>query len=156
PDLFKDSDIHVHVPAGAIPKDGPSAGIAMFTALASLFSGKPVRNDVAMTGEVTLRGLVLPIGGLKEKSLAAARAGITTVIIPKLNEKDLPEIPAEVTRKITFIPVETVDQVLEIALGTPAKNGAVKKRSTNGSNGKLAQKEAKVRKLVKQEKRREP
>jgi len=129
PDEFKETDIHVHVPAGAIPKDGPSAGIAMFTALASLFTGKPVRKDVAMTGEVTLRGLVLPIGGLKEKSLAAARAGITTVIIPKLNEKDLPEIPAEVKKKITFKPVETVDEVLEVALGSTGRNGASSKRS---------------------------
>ena len=129
PDEFKESDIHVHVPAGAIPKDGPSAGIAMFTALASLFTGKPVRNDVAMTGEVTLRGLVLPIGGLKEKSLAAARAGITTVIIPKLNEKDLPEIPAEVKKKITFKPVETVDEVLEVALSSVGRNGAPRKRA---------------------------
>ena len=140
PDAFKDADIHVHVPAGAIPKDGPSAGIAMFTALASLFSGRPVRKDVAMTGEVTLRGLVLPIGGLKEKSLAAARAGITTVIIPKLNEKDLPEIPAEVKRKITFKPVETVDEVLEIALGPIAKNGVAKKTAANGRHGKLSPK----------------
>ncbi|HVK57577.1 MAG TPA: endopeptidase La [Candidatus Kapabacteria bacterium] len=122
PEEFKDADIHVHVPAGAVPKDGPSAGIAMFTALASLFSGKSVRHDVAMTGEVTLRGLVLPIGGLKEKSLAAARAGIKTVIIPKLNEKDLPEIPSEVKQKVTFKPVETVDEVLEIALEKVAKN----------------------------------
>lgn len=115
-DLFRESDIHVHVPAGAIPKDGPSAGIAMFTSMASLFMGKPVRKDVAMTGEVTLRGLVLPIGGLKEKSLAAARAGIKTVIIPKLNENDLPEIPDEVKQKIRFEPVETVEEVLAIAL----------------------------------------
>jgi len=135
-DVFKDADIHVHVPAGAVPKDGPSAGIAMFTALASLFSGKPVRHDVAMTGEVTLRGLVLPIGGLKEKSLAAARAGIKTVIIPKLNEKDLPEIPSEVKRKIAFKPVETVDEVLEIALAPVKKNDASSgstKRVTGGS-----------------------
>ena len=83
PEDFRDNDIHVHVPAGAVPKDGPSAGVAMFTALASLFSNTPVRADVAMTGEVTLRGLVLPIGGLKEKSLAAMRAGISTVLIPK-------------------------------------------------------------------------
>ncbi|HEX7860103.1 MAG TPA: endopeptidase La [Verrucomicrobiae bacterium] len=121
-DDFKDCDIHVHVPAGAIPKDGPSAGIAMFTALASLFSDKPVRKDVAMTGEVTLRGLVLPIGGLKEKSLAAARAGIHTVIIPKLNEKDIPDIPAEVKRKVSFKPVETVDEVLAIALGVSSRD----------------------------------
>ena len=113
---FRKSDIHVHVPAGAVPKDGPSAGIAMFTALASLFSNTPVRSDVAMTGEVTLRGLVLPIGGLKEKSLAAMRAGITTVIIPKLNEKDLIDVPAEAKEKIKFIPVENVDEVLANAL----------------------------------------
>ncbi len=87
PDAFKDSDIHVHVPAGAVPKDGPSAGVAMFTAIASLFSDRPVRADVAMTGEITLRGLVLPIGGLKEKSLAALREEITTVIIPRLTKK---------------------------------------------------------------------
>jgi ATP-dependent Lon protease len=119
---FRESDIHVHVPAGAVPKDGPSAGIAMFTALASLFSNTPVRSDVAMTGEVTLRGLVLPIGGLKEKSLAAMRAGVTTVLFPKLNEKDLVDIPEEAKQKIKFIPVENVDQVLANALElkTPA------------------------------------
>jgi ATP-dependent Lon protease len=113
---FRKMDIHVHVPAGAVPKDGPSAGIAMFTALASLFSNRPVRSDVAMTGEITLRGLVLPIGGLKEKSLAAMRAGITTVIIPKLNEKDLVDVPEEVKQKIKFVPVENVDEVLAVAL----------------------------------------
>jgi ATP-dependent Lon protease len=115
-DEFRKSDLHVHVPAGAVPKDGPSAGIAMFTALASLFSNTPVRPEVAMTGEVTLRGLVLPIGGLKEKSLAAMRAGITTVLFPKLNEKDLVDIPAEAREKIRFIPVENVDEVLAFAL----------------------------------------
>jgi ATP-dependent Lon protease len=118
---FRDMDIHVHVPAGAVPKDGPSAGVAMFTALASLFSNTPVRSDVAMTGEITLRGLVLPIGGLKEKSLAAMRAGISTVIIPKLNERDLVDVPAEAKEKIKFIPVETVDEVLSVAL---EKSGA--------------------------------
>src|SRR5207247_314927 len=92
PAVFIETDIHVHVPSGAVPKDGPSAGIAMFTALASLFTNTPVRYDVAMTGEITLRGLVLPIGGLKEKSLAAARAGVRTIIIPALNKKDLPDI----------------------------------------------------------------
>jgi ATP-dependent Lon protease len=118
---FKDVDIHVHVPSGAVPKDGPSAGIAMFTALASLFTDEPVRHDVAMTGEVTLRGLVLPIGGLKEKSLAAMRAGIRRVIIPKANEKDLPEIPAEVKSKVEFIPVEEVEEVLGAALEHPQR-----------------------------------
>ena len=93
----------------------------MFTALASLFSNRPVRPDVAMTGEITLRGLVLPIGGLKEKSLAAMRAGITTVIIPKLNEKDLVDVPEEAKQKLKFVPVENVDEVLEVAL---EKNGA--------------------------------
>lgn len=121
PDDFKDMDIHVHVPAGAVPKDGPSAGIAMFTALASLFTNKPVRPDVAMTGEITLRGLILPIGGLKEKSLAAMRAGISTVIIPKLNEKDLVDVPEEAKQKLKFVPVENVDEALAVAL---EKNGA--------------------------------
>ena len=116
PEDFRESDIHIHVPAGAVPKDGPSAGVAMFTAIASLFSNTPVRSDVAMTGEITLRGLVLPIGGLKEKSLAAMRAGITTVLIPKLNEKDLVDVPEEAKQKLKFVPVETVDEVLKIAL----------------------------------------
>ena len=119
PEEFRDMDIHVHVPAGAVPKDGPSAGVAMFTALASLFSNTPVRSDVAMTGEITLRGLVLPIGGLKEKSLAAMRAGITTVIIPKQNEKDLVDIPEEAKQRMQFVPVETVDEVLKTALEQP-------------------------------------
>jgi ATP-dependent Lon protease len=125
---FQKMDVHVHVPAGAVPKDGPSAGIAMFTALASLFTERPVRSDVAMTGEVTLRGLVLPIGGLKEKSLAAMRAGISTVIIPKLNEKDLVDVPEEAKQKLKFIPVENVDEVLAVAL---EKNGAAPSASEN-------------------------
>jgi ATP-dependent Lon protease len=116
PEAFKDTDIHVHVPAGAIPKDGPSAGVAMFTALASLFTNRRVRADVGMTGEITLRGLVLPIGGLKEKSLAAMRAGLQTVIIPKLNEKDLIDVPSEVRERLRFVPVENVDEVLSNAL----------------------------------------
>src|SRR5438046_480515 len=126
---FRETDIHVHVPAGAVPKDGPSAGVAMFTALASLFTNKPVRSDVAMTGEITLRGLLLPIGGLKEKSLAAMRAGISTVIIPKLNEKDLVDVPEEAKQKLKFVPVENVDEVLSVAL---EKNGA----STSDKNDK--------------------
>ena len=109
-------DVHIHVPVGAIPKDGPSAGIAMATALISALADRPVRNDVAMTGEVTLRGRVLPIGGLKEKSLGALRAGIKTVIYPEKNKKDLGEIPQNVRRKINFIPVRHMDQVLENSL----------------------------------------
>ncbi len=127
---FRKMDIHVHVPAGAVPKDGPSAGIAMFTALASLFSNRPVRPDVAMTGEITLRGLVLPIGGLKEKSLAAMRAGISTVIIPKLNEKDLVDVPEEVKQKIKFVPVENVDEVLAEALEKNGASSASERKST--------------------------
>lgn len=116
PKVLKESDVHVHVPAGAVPKDGPSAGVAMFTALASLFSNRSVRSEVGMTGEITLRGLVLPIGGLKEKCLAAMRAGLTTVIIPKLNEKDLTDIPSEAKEKLKFILAENVDDVLANAL----------------------------------------
>jgi len=135
PEDFRDMDIHVHVPAGAVPKDGPSAGIAMFTALASLFANKPVRSDVAMTGEITLRGLVLPIGGLKEKSLAAMRAGLSTVIIPKLNEKDLVDVPEEAKQKLKFVPVENVDEVLETALETNGASEQLPPEITDG-NGK--------------------
>jgi ATP-dependent Lon protease len=120
-DLLANSDIHIHVPAGAVPKDGPSAGTAMFTALASLMMNRPVRHDVAMTGEITLRGLVLPIGGLKEKTLAAKRAGIKQVIVPKRNEKDMPDVPEEVRETLKFHFVENVDQVLEIALGAKVR-----------------------------------
>ncbi|OEU60290.1 MAG: endopeptidase La [Desulfuromonadales bacterium C00003094] len=109
-------DIHVHVPAGAIPKDGPSAGVTMATALVSALSGRPVDREVAMTGEITVRGKVLPVGGLKEKVLAAVRAGISIVVIPRQNEKDLVEIPAALRRKMTFVPVENMSQVLERAL----------------------------------------
>jgi ATP-dependent Lon protease len=119
--VFRDNDIHIHVPAGAVPKDGPSAGVAMFTAIASLFSDRPVRADVAMTGEITLRGLVLPIGGLKEKSLAAQRAEVSTVIIPKLNEKDLADVPREVREKLEFVTAETVDDVLSVAFEVPVE-----------------------------------
>jgi ATP-dependent Lon protease len=116
-----ESDIHIHVPAGAVPKDGPSAGVAMYTALASLLLNRPVRADVAMTGEITLRGLVLPIGGLKEKTLAAKRAGIKEVIVPKRNEKDLPDIPDEVKNTLKFHFVSHVDEVLEVALAKPRR-----------------------------------
>ncbi|MCA8930158.1 MAG: endopeptidase La, partial [Alphaproteobacteria bacterium] len=118
PPEFDKSDIHVHVPEGATPKDGPSAGVAMCTAIISALSGIPVRRNVAMTGEITLRGRVLPIGGLKEKllELAALRGGITKVLIPKDNEKDLAEVPDNVKQGLEIIPVETVDEVLAIAL----------------------------------------
>src|SRR5260370_36631103 len=131
PEDCRDMDIHVPVPAGAVPKDGPSAGIAMFTALASLFTNTPVRPDVAMTGEITLRGLVLPIGGLKEKSLAAMRAGVSTVIIPKLNEKDLVDVPEEAKQKLKFVPVENVDEVLAVAL---EKESDAKTQRTDGNS----------------------
>ncbi|HLO77759.1 MAG TPA: endopeptidase La, partial [Magnetospirillum sp.] len=116
PTVFEKRDIHVHVPEGATPKDGPSAGIAMCTAIVSALTGIPVRKEVAMTGEVTLRGRVLPIGGLKEKLLAALRGGLKTVLIPKENEKDLAEIPDNVKKGLEIVPVATVDEVLSRAL----------------------------------------
>jgi ATP-dependent Lon protease len=130
PKMLADSDIHIHVPAGAIPKDGPSAGTAMFTALASLLMNRPVRHDVAMTGEITLRGLVLPIGGLKEKTLAAMRAGIKQVIVPKRNEKDMPDVPDEVKESLKFHFAENVDQVLDVALGTRTHNPRIPRHET--------------------------
>ncbi|HXF64188.1 MAG TPA: endopeptidase La [Caldilineaceae bacterium] len=116
PDIFRKSDIHLHIPAGAIPKDGPSAGITMATALASLLTGRPVRSDVGMTGEITLRGKVLPVGGIKEKVLAAARLGLGTVILPKHNEADLDDLPETVREQLKFVLVDTVDEVLAAAL----------------------------------------
>jgi ATP-dependent Lon protease len=119
PSIFARKDIHVHLPEGAVPKDGPSAGIGLVTSIVSTLTGVPVRKDVAMTGEVTLRGRVLPIGGLKEKLLAALRGGITTVLIPAENEKDLAEIPANIREGLTIIPVAHVDEVLKLALTEP-------------------------------------
>jgi ATP-dependent Lon protease len=116
PTLFEKRDIHVHVPEGATPKDGPSAGLAMFTSIVSVLTKIPVRRDIAMTGEITLRGRVLPIGGLKEKLLAALRGGIKTVLIPRDNEKDLAEIPDNVKKGLKIISVATVDDVVEHAL----------------------------------------
>jgi ATP-dependent Lon protease len=116
PPLFESRDIHVHVPEGATPKDGPSAGVAMVTAIVSIMTGIPVRKDVAMTGEITLRGRVLPIGGLKEKLLAALRGGINSVVIPEENAKDLAEIPDSVKNQLSIVPVSRMEQVLEIAL----------------------------------------
>jgi ATP-dependent Lon protease len=116
PSIFEKRDIHVHVPEGATPKDGPSAGVAMVTSIVSVLTGIPVRRDIAMTGEITLRGRILPIAGLKEKLLAALRGGLRTVLIPKENEKDLAEIPDNVKRGLTIIPVGTVDELLRHAL----------------------------------------
>lgn len=128
-DLFSKTDIHIHVPAGAIPKDGPSAGITMATAIASALTGKPVDKRIAMTGEVTLRGRVLPIGGLKEKALAAKRMGIHKVIIPKRNEKDLEDIPKYVKKDMEFILVEKMDEVLQIALKETKKTRRASKKT---------------------------
>ena len=115
-DFYKTKDLHIHFPEGAVPKDGPSAGVTMTTALISALSGKPVRRTVAMTGEITLRGRVLPIGGLKEKTMAAAAAGVETVLIPKENVPDLEDIDPIVRQKLHFIPCACAEEVLEAAL----------------------------------------
>jgi len=121
PSWFEEHDIHVHVPAGAIPKDGPSAGITMATAIASRVTGRPVRADTAMTGEITLTGMVLPIGGLKEKALAAQRAGINRIIIPRRNERDIDDIPETLRKRMKFTLVDHVDEVLQAALQKSAR-----------------------------------
>jgi ATP-dependent Lon protease len=123
PGLFEKSDVHIHVPAGAIPKDGPSAGVAMFVALVSLLTGRTARSDTAMTGEISLRGLVLPIGGVKEKVLAAARAGITTVLLPARNRKDLEDVPEAARKQVRFVWLERVDDAVAAALDQPAGQG---------------------------------
>jgi ATP-dependent Lon protease len=115
-DTFKKNDLHIHIPAGAIPKDGPSAGVTLFTAIVSLLLGKRVSKDVAMTGEISLRGLVLPVGGIKEKVLAAKRAGISFVLLPDLNRKDLEDIPPSALKGIRFEFLKTVDDALALAL----------------------------------------
>jgi len=120
PTGFADVDIHLHIPAGAIPKDGPSAGVALFIALASLYTGRPVRHDVAMTGEISLRGLVLPVGGIKEKVLAAQRAGVRTVLLPSRNLKDLRDVPDSVRATLRIIGLDTVDDAIRDGL-TPAE-----------------------------------
>lgn len=142
-DFYEKHDFHLHVPAGAIPKDGPSAGVTMATALASVLSGRKVDKEVAMTGEVTLRGHVLPIGGLKEKALAAHRAGVKTVIFPKDNEQDLQDIPDDVRRDLTFVPVSTMDEVLDRALrGRSEKPKRTRrKQATNGREAAAAGRE---------------
>jgi ATP-dependent Lon protease len=120
PTLFEKSDIHVHVPAGAIPKDGPSAGVALYTALVSLVTQRKVLPDVAMTGEISLRGLVLPIGGVKEKTIAAHRAGIHTVMLPARNRKDLEDVPESVRRDLKFVWMERVEEAIANAIEEPA------------------------------------
>ena len=133
PEFLAKHDLHVHVPAGAIPKDGPSAGVTMATAMLSAVRNRPVRQDVAMTGEITLSGLVLPVGGIKEKALAARRLGIKTFILPALNEPDLDELPAEIRREMTFVPVETLEEVIKVAI--PDDTGNVD--SGNVESGKV-------------------
>jgi ATP-dependent Lon protease len=116
PDFFENCDLHIHVPAGAVPKDGPSAGVTIATSLASLLTGRPVKHALAMTGEITLRGKVMPVGGIKEKVLAAKRAGITTVVLPRLNEKDLEDIPEAIRQEMRFEFVDTIAEALDRAL----------------------------------------
>jgi len=125
--FYKNTDIHIHIPEGAIPKDGPSAGITMATALVSMLTGRPARYDVAMTGEITLRGRVLPVGGVKSKLLAAHRAGIKTVILPKKNEKDLDDIPKDIRKRLQLVFVEEMKEVLNIALVKPTKTKSRKR-----------------------------
>lgn len=139
---FEESDIHIHVPAGAIPKEGPSAGVAMVSALVSALTGVPVRHDIAMTGEITLTGRVLPIGGVKEKVLGARRAGIREVLLPKQNEADLSDIPKPLRQNMTFHFVEHLDQVLDLALvgGLKALEDRAKEAKAKGT-GRRAKKE---------------
>ena len=137
PEKLKNSDLHIHAPEGAVPKDGPSAGITLTTALISCLSGMPVRGDVAMTGEITLHGNVLPIGGLKEKSMAAYREGMKTVLIPKANESDLYEVDEEVKQAVHFVPVTTLSQVLNTALIKPKKQPSAEKKRTESKRGKV-------------------
>ncbi len=116
PEFLETHDLHVHVPAGAIPKDGRSAGVTIATAIVSALRNQPVRQDVAMTGEITLSGLVLPVGGIRENALAARRYGITTFVLPARNEPDLTELPPEVRKDMRFVPADTLEEVLEVAL----------------------------------------
>jgi len=134
-EALEDREVHIHVPAGAIPKDGPSAGITMASALVSALSGRKVRRDVAMTGELTLTGRVLPIGGLKEKILGAVRAGITEIILPKENEADLEDLPEEVAETLTFHSVEDLDQVIAVALKPDAARQGGKAKGKGGKKG---------------------
>ena len=145
-DFYQKVDIHVHVPEGAIPKDGPSAGITLATSLASALTGRPVRFDIAMTGEITLRGRVLKIGGLKEKLLAANRGGVSNVIIPKENEIDLTEVPKEILKGLTILPVENMDEVLGIALKEAEEKQPIPplRPDTGGTGGGISEETGQV------------
>jgi ATP-dependent Lon protease len=123
--VLDESDLHIHVPAGAIPKDGPSAGVTMFTALASLLSNRRVKDDVAMTGEISLRGLILPVGGIKEKVLAAKRAGLRTILLPARNKKDLAEIPSDIREQLEFVFLESVDDAIGAALEAASSSDTI-------------------------------
>ena len=138
-DWFANHDVHIHVPAGAVPKDGPSAGVTIATAVASLVRGIPVSDEVGMTGEITLTGQVLPIGGLREKALAAQRAGLKKVVIPRENEPDVEELPAETKREREFIPVDTIDEVFAVALDGKS---VARPKPVSVGNGKRAARSA--------------
>ncbi|MDE6730367.1 MAG: endopeptidase La, partial [Oscillospiraceae bacterium] len=136
-DFYQKKDLHIHAPEGAVPKDGPSAGVTMATALISALSGIPVRADVAMTGEITLHGKVMPIGGLREKSMAAYKAGIRTVVIPAENQADLEEIDEIVKNQIEFIPVQNLSEVFAVALKKPAEKSSGKKKGKKKKHAEI-------------------
>jgi ATP-dependent Lon protease len=136
PDFYEKLDIHIHVPAGAIPKDGPSAGVTMATSLISALTRIPVRKDIAMTGEITLRGRILPIGGVKEKTLAALRAGIKTVIMPRQNQKDLDEIPPYIRRRVNYLFVKDMDEILKKALVPEKAQPKAAEKEPDGKKGR--------------------
>ncbi len=137
-EFFKENDFHIHIPEGAVPKDGPSAGITMATALLSAITNTPVKAKVAMTGEITLRGRVLPIGGLKEKLLAAKTAAITTVLVPKRNEKDVAEISSEIKTGMEIVFVETMEEVVTLAFATKPKKGLMRSKSKSKKDNETA------------------
>ncbi|NLF65553.1 MAG: endopeptidase La, partial [Chloroflexi bacterium] len=130
-DLFESVDVHIHVPEGAVPKDGPSAGVALATALISAFTGRPIRRDVSMTGEITLRGRVLAVGGIREKALAARRAGISTFVMPKKNQNDLHEIPARLRKGLKIVLAERMGEVLDVALLPAPPKSKTKRKVTS-------------------------
>jgi ATP-dependent Lon protease len=138
PEFLSKQDLHVHVPAGAIPKDGPSAGVTMATAIVSAARGVPVNPEVAMTGEITLSGLVLPVGGIREKALAARRYGIKTMIVPAMNEPDLEELPPDVRKEMTFVPVRTLEEALAVSMPTVVDPATVGDPGIGGTSAAAA------------------